>query len=276
MDPEIEQRNALVLSCQGYVRQIARAYLGRGLDLDDLISHGQLGLIRAAEKFDPARGYQFTTYANCWIRQFIQRGIDTESRTIHVPVYVLNSVRSWRQDPAQPKPWQAEAVEWARCKTSDLATVLAAIEPGVRHEDSGDIERLRQALGRLSERDRTILLDRYGLDGRMPLTIRAISQREGVAKECMRQRIDRAVRRLAVLLDAPTRPVTHHGRRIRTVTLPCVDCGDPDGKIARGKLTPRRIDGARFGFDGDLCHHCYRKHEKRDHRARARRQRVAS
>ncbi|WP_269812593.1 sigma-70 family RNA polymerase sigma factor [Streptomyces atratus] len=92
-DLRIRARDCLVLHNQRLVHKMVPRYLEQGLDYDDLFQHGALGLMRAARKFDPAKGFKFSTYATWWVRQSISRGIADEGAVIRIPVHMHEQVR---------------------------------------------------------------------------------------------------------------------------------------------------------------------------------------
>ncbi|MEV6401568.1 sigma-70 family RNA polymerase sigma factor [Streptomyces bobili] len=92
-DLRIRARDCLVLHNQRLVHKLVPRYLDQGLDYDDLFQHGALGLMRAARKFDPAKGFKFSTYATWWVRQAISRGIADEGAVIRIPVHMHEQVR---------------------------------------------------------------------------------------------------------------------------------------------------------------------------------------
>jgi RNA polymerase primary sigma factor len=214
-DELIERNLRLVVS-------VAKKYRGMGLPFGDLIQEGNIGLMKAADKYDPERGWRFATYATWWIRQAVQRAVADKGRTIRVPVHMGEKVRKMARvynelsaelsrDPtdeeiAERLGWDVDRVRDVKSAIPDATSLNRPLsseedsselgdfiederESGVASEVVRELEtrRLMESVERLPERQRRVLVRRYGLDGEEPATLADLSEKLGVSRERIRQ-----------------------------------------------------------------------------------------
>jgi len=222
------------------VVKIARDYQGLGLPLLDLISEGNIGLMKAVERFDPKKGGKLSTYAAWWIKQSIKRALANQSKTIRLPVHLVDKISKIRRVAVQMseelgrEPTDdelAEEIGMVASKVSQLKTAAirpASLDAPIGDDDStefgeivGDAEAqdpfellrdkdLRDEVGDLldvlDERERKIINSRFGLDGGKPKTLEEVGQKFGVTRERIRQLQNIALHKMRRALSKKEKP----------------------------------------------------------------------
>ena len=223
-------RKKMIQSNLRLVINIARRYGHMGLPLLDLIEEGNLGLMKAVEKFDPKRGYRFSTYGSWWVKQYITRAIANQAKTIRVPVYMMETISRWKKIQERltqrlgRKPRIGEVARAMRMpakkvrELSEMISRTASLDAPIGEDESGSFmdliedetsaspvdefgkilrhERIQSLLEKMNKREREILSLRFGLEDGVTRTLSDTAKRFGITRERVRQIENAAMKKL--------------------------------------------------------------------------------
>jgi RNA polymerase primary sigma factor len=242
-------RHKMIQSNLRLVINIAKKYSHLGVSMLDLIEEGNLGLMKAVEKFNPHKGYRFSTYAAWWIRQYISRAIANQGKTVRIPVYVIELMMRYKKATEaltiklKRKPRANELAKRMKIpmkrvkQLSKMATGISSLNAPVGEDDSTEFinliedenivsavdglsnflvqERIKGLLDKMSKREKKILSLRFGLKDGIPHTLRDTAKCFGITRERVRQIESAAMKKMKEMMiqqekDVATRRREHH------------------------------------------------------------------
>ncbi|VTR92605.1 rna polymerase sigma factor : RNA polymerase sigma factor OS=uncultured planctomycete GN=HGMM_F09D09C22 PE=3 SV=1: Sigma70_r1_2: Sigma70_r2: Sigma70_r3: Sigma70_r4 [Gemmata massiliana] len=228
---DAQARDRMVRANLRLVVNIARGYTGKGLALDDLVSEGNMGLLRAVEGFEPSMNTRFSTYASYWIKQSIKRAIVNTAKTIRIPAYMAELLTKWRRatnqlsDELGRPPAHDEIAKFLGLSKKKLAIIKKAIRvanagsqadqgdagwsieemlmdarsdtPESEMGKSDDLKQVLHLLDKMDPREATVLRMRFGLNDEEPRTLKEIGECLGLTRERVRQIENEALTKLS-------------------------------------------------------------------------------
>jgi len=227
---DTEARNHMIRSNLRLVVRIAREFASSGLPMADLIAEGNIGLMKAVERFDPDEGSRFSTYATWWIRQTIRRAIQTSAPTVRVPGYMVELISKWKRASQQltaelgRPPTTAEMADKLEMSPKQIGVIRRALRASHSSPESSpdmmwlfedvlvdkrgkppdqdlleesEHEMIERCLAAIDAREAELLRLRYGLETGKPMTLQEIGDRMGITRERVRQLEAEALRKLA-------------------------------------------------------------------------------
>jgi RNA polymerase primary sigma factor len=230
----VQARQQMIRSNLRLVISIAKRYANMGLSFSDLVEEGNIGLMRAVEKFNPDRGYRFSTYASWWIKQAIMRSLSNQGKTIRIPVYMYDVISKWRRVrdglmqrlnrmptrkeiakimnvPVQkikeieniagrPSSLNAPVSLDGTAELIDLIEDDSSHMPDVQIGELLKVERIYKILKQLDERESRILTLRFGLGNEESHTLEEVAQQFGITRERVRQIEASSLKKIRALL----------------------------------------------------------------------------
>lgn len=232
---DVEARQKMIQANLRLVVKIARGYEGNGLAVLDLINEGNIGLMKAVERFNPAKGAKFSTYASWWIKQVIKRALSNKSRVIRIPIHLVDRLsrikridQQAQEETGEPEtdeemakrfkvslkrmrflrtidkpliPYDAPVTEDEGKTFAEITADENALNPAQIYSDKSEYKRLMGVVSGLSEREILVLNFRFGLDGCDEITLESIGERLGVTRERIRQIEQEALGKLRAKLE---------------------------------------------------------------------------